>query len=47
MRNELLERLEDEQDAREAERVLKEIKQGKQKLYSRKEFEKLTGVKLG
>lgn len=42
----LLEQMEDEHDAREAERVSNEIKTGKQKLYSKKEFEKNTGLKL-
>lgn len=35
----LLERLEDEQDVSDARRILREVKEGKQKLYSQKEFE--------
>ena len=42
----LLEQMEDAEDAREAERVSKEIKIGKQRLHSKKEFEKNTGLKL-
>ncbi|HLC38240.1 MAG TPA: hypothetical protein VJI71_02195 [Candidatus Norongarragalinales archaeon] len=42
----LLERIENKEDLREAKRVLSEIRSGKQKLYSKKEFEKQTGLKL-
>ena len=42
----LLERMEDEEDLREAKRILSEIRSGKQKLYSQKEFEKKIGLKL-
>ena len=42
----LLERLEDEEDARDAERILREEKAGKRKLYNAKEFEKRTGAKI-
>jgi len=41
----LLERLEDEEDVRDAKRILSEVAEGKQKLYSAKEFEARTGVK--
>ena len=42
----LLERLEDEEDVREAKRILAEIKSGKQKVLSLKEFERRTGMRL-
>jgi len=42
----LLERLEDEEDVREARRILAEIKSGKQKVLSKKEFERRTGMRL-
>ncbi len=42
----LLERQEDEEDVRDAKRILSEIKSGKQKTYSKEEFEKLTGSKI-
>lgn len=41
----LLEQLEDEEDVRDAKRIMHEIKTGKQKVYSAKEFEKKTGLK--
>ncbi|MEK6953392.1 MAG: hypothetical protein AABX01_00155 [Candidatus Micrarchaeota archaeon] len=34
------------EDLREAKRILSEIKSGKQKLYSKEEFEKIIGSKL-
>ena len=43
---ELLERLEDEEDARDLDRILREEKTSKRKLYSAKEFEKRTGAKI-
>lgn len=42
----LLERLEDEQDARDVDRIMREVKEGKQKLYTQEEFEKKTGIRL-
>lgn len=45
-RYKLLERKEAREDVKDAKRILREIKSGKQKIYSRKEFEKKTGVKL-
>jgi len=42
----LLEQLEDEEDVRDAKRILADIKSGKEKTYTLKEFEKLTGVKI-
>lgn len=42
----LLERLEDEEDVVEAKRILQEVREGKQKLFSQKEFERKTGVKI-
>lgn len=42
----LLERQEDEEDVRDAKRILSEIKSGKQKAYSKEEFEKLTSSKV-
>lgn len=42
----LLERLEDEEDLREAKRILEEVRAGKQKTYSLTEFEKRTGSKI-
>lgn len=42
----LLERFEDEQDAKEADKIMAEIKSGKRKVYSEKEFEKRTGLKV-
>lgn len=42
----ILERMEDEEDIREAERINEEIRTGKQKLYSSEEFSKITGLKL-
>jgi hypothetical protein len=41
----LLEQLEDEEDVRESTRILREIREGKQRLLSLKEFEKETGLK--
>jgi hypothetical protein len=41
----LLERMEDEEDAREARRIMAEVRSGKQKLLSQKEFEKKAGLK--
>lgn len=41
-----LEKLEDEEDAREVDRILKRIKAGKEKLLTAKEFEKRTGLKI-
>ncbi|MBI5036031.1 hypothetical protein HZC09_01680 [Candidatus Micrarchaeota archaeon] len=41
-----LEQMEDEEDIRECNRIMKEIKEGKQKLYTQEEFEKMTGTKL-
>ncbi len=45
-RYKLIEQLEDEEDVREVRRIEREIKQGKQKLHSQKEFEKQTGIKV-
>ncbi len=45
-RYDLLERMEDEEDVREAKRILAEIKSGKQKVLSMKEFERRTGMRL-
>ena len=42
----LLEKLEDEEDIRESDRIMDEVKSGKQKLHSQKEFEKQAGIKL-
>jgi hypothetical protein len=42
----LLERIEDEEDVREAKRILAEIKSGKQKLISLEEFQRRTGMRL-
>ncbi|MFH1258154.1 MAG: hypothetical protein V1658_04405 [Candidatus Micrarchaeota archaeon] len=36
----------DEEDLQEARRILAEIKSGKQKLYSQKDFEKIIGSQL-
>ncbi len=36
----------EDEDMRETRRILQEVKSGKQKLLSKKEFEKLTGTKL-
>jgi hypothetical protein len=38
--------LEDEEDARDLDRILREEKAGKRKLYSAKEFVKRTGAKI-
>ena len=43
--NPILEQLENEEDVRDAKRILADIKSGKQKVYSQKEFEALTGIK--
>lgn len=37
---------EDEQDVKEAKRIMKRIKSGKEKLYSKKQFNKKTGLKV-
>ncbi|HLC37889.1 MAG TPA: hypothetical protein VJI71_00365 [Candidatus Norongarragalinales archaeon] len=42
----LLEKMEDKEDSRDAKRILREIKEGKQKVYTKEEFEKRTGAKL-
>ena len=42
----LRERMEDEEDAREADRIWAEYAAGKQKVISAKEFEKRTGMKI-
>ncbi len=42
----LLELMEDEEDVRESERILEEIKSGKQRAYTQKEFEEKTGLNL-
>ncbi len=42
----LLEKLEDEEDLKDSLRIEKEVAEGKQKLYSAKEFEKKTGFKI-
>jgi hypothetical protein len=42
----LLERLEDEEDVREAKRILADVKSGKEKYIGAKEFEKRTGLKI-
>lgn len=43
----LLERIEDDEDVRESKRILREIREGKQRLISAKEFEARTGVRIG
>ncbi len=43
----LLERLEELEDVGESDRILREVREGKQKIYSKNEFEKQTGAKLG
>lgn len=42
----ILERMEEQEDVRESDRVWAEIKAGKQKTHSLEEFEKLTGAKI-
>jgi len=42
----LREQMEDEEDAREADRIWAEYKAGKQKVISAKKFEKRTGMKI-
>jgi len=42
----LLERYEDEQDVVDAKKILADMKSGKEKVYSLKEFEKETGLKI-
>jgi hypothetical protein len=42
----LLEKLEDEKDAEEAQRIWERIRAGKEKLVSAEEFEKRTGIRL-
>ncbi len=42
----LLERFEDEQDVVDAKRILADMKNGKEKTYSLKEFENETGLKI-
>ncbi len=43
----ILERMEDEEDVRESDRIMEEVRTGKQKLYSLEQFEKMTGLKIG
>ena len=45
-RYKLLEKLEDEEDVRESDGILGEIKQGKQKTYNAKEFKEKTGIEI-
>jgi len=42
----LLERMEGEEDLREARRIMAEIKSGRAKLYTRAQFEKKAGMKI-
>ncbi len=43
----ILEKMEDDEDIRESDRILEEIRTGKQKLHTQEEFEKITGLKIG
>ncbi len=43
----ILERMEEEEDVLETDRIKSEIKSGKQKLYTLEEFEKMAGMKIG